>query len=45
MVQHEEILYMERIIAFSKFGYDYGIPFHNQNCENMAIRNLVAKDW
>ena len=41
MVQHEEILYMERIIAFSNFGYDYGIPFHSsENCLDTHVSYL-----
>ena len=43
MVQHKEILYREMLIAFSKFDYDYDIPFHNQNYENMENRNIIAK--
>ena len=35
---------MEMLIAFSKFDYDYDIPLHNSNCENMANKNIIAKD-
>ena len=45
MVQHKEILYIEILIAFSKSDYDYDIPLHNLNYENMENRNIVAKDW
>ena len=44
MVQHKKILYMEMLIVFSKFDYDYDIPLHNSNYENMANKNIIAKD-
>ena len=37
MAQHKEILYMgPLIICVLKFDYDYDIPFHNLNYENLA---------
>ena len=44
--QHKKILIYGSIICVLKFDYDYDIPFHNLNYENLANWNghIIAKD-